>query len=392
MYKQSAEKRIYLVKNRIFLFVIRFIDFILYAFKRNQDDIKFPENVQNILISNIGHLGDVVLTTSMLPFLKNIYPNAKIGILVGSWSREIVEDHLFIDYIHIIDHWKINRAPKILIYKVVTYLQTWIKSIRQVRKIQYDLAIDFYPFFPNTIFFLLFSNIDKRLGYASGGFGSLLTDSLEWKHEKKHITSFFFDLLKLCENNLESYACFRPYIEYAEEIRCERLVPKNYAIFHIGAGADQKKWPLHKWSELLKQVKEQGIMVLCTGKGVKEYQDIENLVSLNDHAINMCDKVSIKELICLVRNAHYVITVDSFVAHLAYGFEIPTVVIYSGINPIYLWGPPVGHIRSIFKDLSCSPCSRKNGCANMVCIKSITPIDVLHALSSVVDIRSPSSQ
>jgi hypothetical protein len=66
--------------------------------------------VRKILIANGAHLGDIVLATSVLPALKQRFPGAQLGMLVGSWSRPVIDQHPLLDWIHTVDHWKASRA------------------------------------------------------------------------------------------------------------------------------------------------------------------------------------------------------------------------------------------------------------------------------------------
>jgi hypothetical protein len=64
-----------------------------------------------ILVSNIGHLGDLVIAGSVAPILKQHYPQAIIGYLVSSYSQCVLEENPYIDQTHLLDHWVLNRTP-----------------------------------------------------------------------------------------------------------------------------------------------------------------------------------------------------------------------------------------------------------------------------------------
>ncbi len=120
-------------------------------------------------------MGDALMMTSLLAALKSADPEVKLGVVVGSWSRPIVEGHPLIDVVHTVDHWKLNRSPLPLWKKIVQYYATKRRAVREIRAQSYDAAIDFYPFFPNAIPLLWQAKVPMRIGFTSGGFGPVLT-------------------------------------------------------------------------------------------------------------------------------------------------------------------------------------------------------------------------
>src|ERR1700757_1328965 len=73
-----------------------------------------PEDPKRILVLNGAHIGDIVISTSILPILRSAYPNAQIGFVTGSWSQMVLKDHPDVYFIHCVDHWWINRNGKSL--------------------------------------------------------------------------------------------------------------------------------------------------------------------------------------------------------------------------------------------------------------------------------------
>ena len=59
---------------------------------------------KNILVNSLVNLGDVVLTTSAIALLKQVYPQARITMLVRPVVREAVEYNPVIDEVLIFDY------------------------------------------------------------------------------------------------------------------------------------------------------------------------------------------------------------------------------------------------------------------------------------------------
>ena len=50
-----------------------------------------PFNIKKILVVKLDHIGDVLLATPVITNLRLHYPHAHIALLVGSWSKQVVE-------------------------------------------------------------------------------------------------------------------------------------------------------------------------------------------------------------------------------------------------------------------------------------------------------------
>lgn len=371
--KQSKMTR-YLVRNKKAQFLLKTVDAILPYFPRK--DLPLPLKIEKILLCNGAHLGDVVLSTSVLPLIKAAYPHAKIGCLVGSWAKELVSDHLFVDVVHLLDHWKLNRSASHKMKKIFTYFQQRRQVIAELKNQKYDLAIDLYPFFPNHVSTLYAALIPMRVGYTSAGWGCRLTHPTNWPDKSKHMVDHFLDLLHAAHINTQTTT---PCLIYRQTLPKVNL-RGSYVIFHMGAGDLKKEWNPLKWKAVLKEFTALGKKVVFTGLGERENQLIQTVIGNDLAAINLCNSLTIKELISVIQNAEFVVTVDSAVAHIASAFSIPTIVLYSGINDITLWRPLNPNLKVAFSTPPCFPCLKKGGCASMECIQNIEVSDICRGL------------
>ena len=61
-----------------------------HAQKFSVKDMKPP---RRILLLNGTHIGDIIISTSILPILRSAYTSAEIGFMVGSWSSMVLKNH-----------------------------------------------------------------------------------------------------------------------------------------------------------------------------------------------------------------------------------------------------------------------------------------------------------
>jgi ADP-heptose:LPS heptosyltransferase len=80
--------------------------------------------------------------------------------------------------------------------------------------------------------------------------------------------------------------------------------------------------------------------IVFTGKGILENERIERVIQGFSHCINLCGKLSWKQLCGVVHGATHVVTVDSAIAHLAEAYRVPSLVLFMEPHTMRLWKPP----------------------------------------------------
>ncbi len=287
-------------------------DFFLPKAKKR----KIPSKFHSILLSNIAHLGDVVLSTGVLEPIKKAYPHVKIGFLVSSSSKQVIEGHPLIDHIHTFDHAKFKRGKS-----------SRFKALREIRKMKYDIAIDLYVYYPNTISLFWLAGIPIRIGYRSGGGGPLLTHYLD--RSNKHILEYHFDLLKF----LSIHTFGKPFLPE----KAFAIPKEEYIVVHMGDPTSPKSLPKDKWLELFKKYSE--TQLVFTGYGAKENAQI-------NEGLNLCNKISFQELVYLIKHCKLLVSIDSVPSHIASCFEKPCIIIFRETHTLDQWKPfnPNAHV------------------------------------------------
>jgi ADP-heptose:LPS heptosyltransferase len=362
----------YLIQNPLANRLFRFIDHSLSLLKVEKNfPIKTP---QKILLSNIAHLGDVLLMTSLLPILKKAIPGVQIGVIVGSWSESMVKNHPLIDHVHFFDHWKVARNSSSLLKKMSKTTEMKNRVIAELKKEQYDIAVECSFHFPNTIPLTYKAGIPVRLGYISGGFGPLLTHPLPWLPNQGSVANYMLTLIQTFIT--VSDVTLKPILPITNPV----TVPKPYIIIHMGSGDAIKEWPPEKWKELTHKLSQDCHFLVFTGRGEREAKMIQEISC----GLNLCDQLSWSECISLVRDAGALISVDTGIAHVAAAFNTPSILIFTGIHPLDLWCPLSPNAHILTHPVPCSPCHRAGGCAAMSCIKNVSVDAVYEKVSHLI--------
>jgi ADP-heptose:LPS heptosyltransferase len=362
----------YLINNPVAKAVLRCIDACLLRAKKHTP----TSTPKRVLICNIAHLGDVVIATSVLPVLRQAFPHAQLGFLAGSWSKLILEKHPLVDFVHCVDHWKLNRSHSALWKKFWIYVQTRSTALKEIRALKYDCAVDLYVYFPNCSALLWQAAIPVRLGYTSGGFGPLYTHRLEWQPSQDHLSIYHLKLIQQLPTG----------VFYAQNLRptlapicadAQTKTPKTpFVIFHLGPPSSRKAWPTSKWRALTHQYADAGHKIVFTGHGADEYAHIEQVKEGVVQSINLCNQLSWEELVACIGAAKQLVTIDSVPMHIADALGTPVVVLFCGINEPTLLRPQHTSCRLLMQNVACAPCHQKQGCSTMACIREIAVSDV----------------
>ncbi len=135
---------------------------------------------RRILIAQLDHLGDAVLSTPLFPSLKAIFPDAEIDVLASPSNASVFQADPNVGRVVIADrNWFERRPGRWALGSAVWKLGRFLRTER------YDLGIDVRGDVL-TVFVLALAGIPRRFGWAMGGGGFLLTDLVEWvpgRHE-----------------------------------------------------------------------------------------------------------------------------------------------------------------------------------------------------------------
>ena len=392
--KNSLLRNGYFVHNtRVYLFV-RAIDFFMRFFihKKIKRDVINPKK---ILLCCANHLGDNVVISSLLPVIKNKWPDVKIGYLMGSWSKCILENSEFIDEFFYADHWLLNRSVLTRVAKITKYIKMRKKAIQKIKKANYDIAIDFGASFPNYSVLLYQTNIPVTLGFNSGGFGRLFSESYDFVEKKTHILDYHLYLLSKIglSVSIDERVKMLPFLSHLGKKSTQNNRENKYIIIHPGTGNPVKEWPLNNWIKLVETIlSETEYKVFVTGAGEKEYQMATTIIKTFEEynsqyysrLKNCVNKLSFVQFCSLLCKADLLIGVDSLAGHLGSAFDIKQIILFAGVVPSNFWSPLGNNTTILESSMCCSPCYQPHGCDVMKCIKDITVDRVVRQTKKII--------
>ncbi len=167
---------------RLLVHALDFCGMIVMAIVRMVRPARTVPRPRKILVVQLDHLGDAVLSTPLIAELRAAYPEAAIDVLASPSNHEVFEADPHINFVTVAARTWFERRPDRWGLFTVVWDLGW--SLRQRN---YDLGIDVRGDVL-TVLVLSLAGIPRRVGWAMGGGAFLLTDVAAWipgRHEVK---------------------------------------------------------------------------------------------------------------------------------------------------------------------------------------------------------------
>ena len=199
----------------------------------------------NIVVANLAHLGDLIVMLPLLRRLRAWERTAKLGLVIGNWGRAVLDLGDLVDHVHIVDHWRLNRASEGLATKLRRHAQTRAVAVAEMGGSSYDVAIDAYAYFGNSADLLWSAGIPFRVGFSSGGAGTFYTHRLAFDPRLSVQANQARLLVPVAGDGAIPEPDISNRQAFATDPEAERLANGfgDFVVLHIGPGARHKDWP-----------------------------------------------------------------------------------------------------------------------------------------------------
>ncbi len=331
------------------------------------------QNVIKILIIKLRAIGDVAVSTIVIPNLRAEFPDADIDFLVEKPSREIVDGN----------PWLSN----VLVFDIKT--MSGIELIRTVRRRKYDLIIDLYCN-PRSAFLTFVSGARYRVGYPFRGRGYAYNIRVVSRGSEVHNAQFNLDPLVHLGIPIVSRKLYMPLSseakKYADEFYAVNIHHGDYLIGLIPAGGwEAKRWPLERYAELAGRLKEKYNCTFIILWGPGQEADVARLKELIKAPVLIPPMTSLQQLGALMMRCAFVVGNDSGPLHISAALQIPTLGIF-GPTRADRQGPYGEKNSSVFKkELACIGCNLLHCPIGLRCMKELTTGEVYSAVEELIE-------
>ncbi|MDI9347736.1 MAG: glycosyltransferase family 9 protein [Methylacidiphilales bacterium] len=330
-----------------------------------------------ILIIRLSAIGDLVFTSTILPYLTVHYPNVHITWLVKKQFATMVSGFEGVN-------------------KVISFdSNNLFSSITLIRNEQYDLALDLQGLLKTSLL-LLITRAYRKIGLGSSEGGQWLIrevitkksqcynkDSDLFGHEYRNLGWYLTGQEK--RQDQVNYTFSKEIINKRKEF-IEKLPHREYIVICPFTTRMQKTWPWENWKRLvllLASRTEYTIVVLGS-----EFDKFPIPHELKDSSklIVACGFGSIEWSFAVIQGAKAVVSVDTGLGHFASLMNKPTVLLFGSTRPYLKTSNDSSRI--LFKNLPCSPCHRRPICDGVYhCMRMNSPQEVVENLISLKIIK-----
>jgi lipopolysaccharide heptosyltransferase II len=321
----------------------------------------------NILVIKLRAIGDVLLSTVVLPNLRAAYPDAVIDMLTERMSRDVLEGNPALSSVLVFD-------PK---------KEGGLALISKIRRRRYDLVIDLFGN-PRSAIVALLSGAPRRVGYRFGWRKHCYTTVVEPRGGEVHNTEFNLDAIRAIGVPVVSRAVTFPIDAPAQALadnffREQHLEGQFVVALNPCGGWSSKRWGIDQFARLGDMLAERlsAKIVILWGPG--ERPDAERLASEMRAASVLLPPTTLKELAAVLGRCSLVATNDSGPMHIAASMRTPVVAMFGPTNPS-LQGP-FDTLHAVVRNegLECLGCNLTTCPIGNPCMTDLTPESVFAA-------------
>jgi len=319
----------------------------------------------NILLIQLGDIGDIVLTTPTIRAVKETYHEARVSVMVRQpFGSLLVAD----PNLH-----EVVEAAKVRGTLLHT-LREYLRFARRLRRARYDLVIDLRTGDRGAILSFL-TGAQVRVG--------LHEDNKPFWY--KHLfTKLLFDPpyaeLPVHPGAGQSLRIVRaigidtqvsvPKLYFAPKDRdhavkllseCGLTPTSRWVTINPCSRWKYKEWGYEKWGEVVDRIwQNHRLPALLIGSPEETSVAEEIAAGRNGHTFNLAGKTTLGELSALINMSTVHLGVDSAAPHIAASVGTPTLTIF-GPGNWKSWTVTDQLHRVVTSKLPCQPCNRK-GC------------------------------
>ena len=276
-----------------------------------------------IAIVKLSALGDIVHSMIVLQFIKKQYPKSEIDWFVEKRFKGILENNPHIDQVKQINLKSAKESNSFFLF--------W-KELRKIRELgKYDLVIDMQGLIKSALVARMIPS-DTTLGFDK--------DS-----SRESLAAIFYDQkykIDYAENVIErnlalvSYALKFPFNK--EEIYSKEAFlysnqkssfdvisnTKKNIVLILGASYPSKRYPVEKFAELTTQIDANFLAIWGNEAEKAMANEINNLST----QISVVEKLSLENLISIIKQVDLVIGPDTGPTHMAWALNIPSITLF----------------------------------------------------------------
>ncbi len=335
-----------------------------------------------ILVIQLRRIGDILLTTPVLAYLKQALPGCTVHFLCEPMGTSVLETNPNIDKLFIYDR------------------SSAVRMIRTVRAERYDAVLDFMNN-PRTSYLTFLSGARQRIGWRHGFRRVFYNIAVPIPEDPEYVPARKLRLtkrwLELSGKEAPAPHVVRPQlfvgphdIAIADRwMRDESLTPGDFIIVAPAHRHPIRSWKKEGYRNVALALRKRSGKKIYLAWGPGEEGWMRDVRQGEESNIGMLPLTSMREMAAIFKNAALVLTNDSGVMHTAISVAAPTVTIYGPTRPID-WNPSLAGVGPLdvalnAQELDCLGCHLAKCPIGHMCMEKLGEDRVLAACEKILN-------
>lgn len=330
--------------------------------------------VRKILVIKLRAVGDVILSTVVLPNLRAAFPGVRIEFLAEWGSRDVLVGNETID--------------ELIAFKKKGL--SWLSILFNLHLRNYDLVIDLFGN-PRSALMTFATRARYRVGYDFRGRSYAYNVLVRPRGGEVHNVEFNLDALRRIDVPIVERTIRFPLGETDDEfanVASQQLCPGGGITVGLNPGTNRptERWPPERFAELgnLLNEKYHATILVFWGPGEKPLADA--IAQRIKKGAVVAPPTTLKQLGSMFKLCTVVVSNDSGPMHIAAAVGVPTVGIFGPVNP-GLQGPYGEKTAYVSKEgLDCLGCNLDKHCPiGNVCMTQLEANPVLMTVEQLLN-------
>jgi heptosyltransferase-2 len=334
----------------------------------------------------LGAIGDFMVTTPTIAGLKQHYPHAVLTVVVRKQIAELAAHNSHIDLIIVYDQ---------------TNLLTRLRFLWNLVKTRFDLWVDLHAPTPNTVcsnrrvyirngFLSLLPRVVCRRGFNAPWLRLVLTQPVAVPPEHVLFSeNIVHTTLRLTGHNVKLPVRKELVLTSKERTWADDYLKRNncgetrISGLFFGSKQASDTWPVENAIALGTKLKQEyaNQRFLIFGGTLERLAAtmLEDAFRAGSVPVflNTAGTLTLTQTAALLERCDVLITTDAGPMHIADALQVPLVVLFSNKNYRAIWEPLTDNKSVLQHKTSCGPCFSAHCDHGNLCMRSITPEEVM---------------
>lgn len=326
---------------------------------------------KNILVIQTAFIGDLIMSTSIFPALKEIFPKSTIDVVTIPVSSIILKNNPYVNNVFTFDKKNTFKSK----------INSFFDLVKLLKSNKYDIGISIQHSITSSLLMLL-SNIKYKVGNQRMKFVDRNIQIPKGLHNKNRVLSLlkaFSD--KEFDNNTEIY--------FNKIDIKNKLIKNNKKNICVAPGSvwETKKLPTNKYIEIINNLTDYNIYLIGANNEKIICDEILYNVS-HENIVNFAGEFNLLESAELIKHSDLLLCNDSAPLHIGNAVDTPVFAFFGPTVKRFGCYPYREKDQMIEVDLDCRPCGKhgSNKCplGHHRCMNDIKVEDVINKVNNLL--------